>query len=99
MRIISKKRLRKYWEKHAQAKEPLLFWYDVAKKAQWQTIADAKQDFAHADAVGACTVFNIGGNSFRLITKIKYRYQIIYIRVVLTHAEYDKGDWKNDCGS
>ena len=99
MRIISKKKLREFWKKHPQAKEPLEYWYSVAKRAKWQTIADVKQDFRHADAVGTCTVFNIVGGNYRLITKIKYKYQIIYICIVLTHADYDKGDWKNDCSS
>jgi len=54
-------------------------------------------DYSHAAAVGTCTVFNIKGNAYRLITKISYRQQKVLIRFVLTHKEYDKENWKDDC--
>lgn len=97
MRIISKKRLKEFWEKHPDAKEPLLAWYRITEKARWQSLADTRQDFSHADLVGVCTVFNIKGNHYRLITAIKYYSQTVYILHVLTHPEYDKGRWKDDC--
>ncbi len=53
--------------------------------------------FPNADSVGECTVFNIDGNKYRLITKINYKTKIVYIRFVLTHLEYDKDKWKDDC--
>jgi mRNA interferase HigB len=53
--------------------------------------------YPHADLAGDCTIFNIGGNKFRLIVKFKYRWKVVYIRFVLTHAEYDKGEYENDC--
>jgi mRNA interferase HigB len=56
---------------------------------------DVREDFRHADAVGVFTVFNIGGNKYRLVTVIKYRWQVIYVRHVLTHAEYSKEKWKS----
>lgn len=97
MRIISKKRLREFWEKYPDAKEPLLAWYRITEKARWQNLADTRKDFPHADPVGVCTVFNIKGNHYRLITAIRYLTQTVYTLHVLTHAEYDKGKWKNDC--
>lgn len=57
-------------------------------------MAEARQDFPHADVVGPYTVFNIAGNRFRLIAKIDYRAKLILIRGILTHKEYDKGLWK-----
>jgi mRNA interferase HigB len=72
-----------------------MHWYLTAKRAQWQNLAEVRTDFRHADAVGLFTVFNIGGNKYRLITAIKYRWQIIYIRHVLTHAEYSMEKWKS----
>ena len=57
-------------------------------------MAEVRADFLYADGVGAFTVFNIGGNKFRIITAIKYRWQIVYISHILTHAEYDEGKWK-----
>jgi mRNA interferase HigB len=97
MRIISRKALRRFWARHADAKGPLNAWYSMTKKAQWESLADAKKDFPHADLVGVCTSFNIKGNDYRLIAKIYYGHRKVYIRFIMTHAEYDKGEWKNDC--
>ena len=98
MRIISRKRLAEFWAMHLDAKEPLLAWYQITKKAGWDNLAEARQDFRHADPVGTCTVFNIKGNNYRLITKVFYARKRVLIRFVLRHKEYDKGAWKNDCG-
>ena len=57
---------------------------------------ELRQTFPHADSVGNFTVFNIGGNKYRLITYINYQQQLIFIRDILTHAEYNKENWKND---
>ncbi|MCL1463001.1 type II toxin-antitoxin system HigB family toxin [Argonema galeatum] len=62
----------------------------------WQNLDELRQDFASADLVVNLTVFNIGGNNYRLITLVDYEKQKVFIRHVLTHAEYDKEDWKND---
>ena len=97
MRNISRKALREFWERHPAAENPLQDWYRIASHAEWKNLAEARSDFPHADAVGDCTVFNIGGNKFRLIVKLRYARQRIYIRNVLTHREYDKEDWKDDC--
>jgi mRNA interferase HigB len=94
VRVISKKRLREFWEKHADAKGALETWHSVAKSAKWQKLLDVQQTYSGAEAVNQFTVFNIKGNSYRLIVKIEYKLQIIYINCVLTHAEYDKGGWK-----
>ncbi len=99
MRIISKKRLREFWEKHAEAKEPLLAWYRLTKKAKWKSLAETRTDFSHADLYLCCTIFNVKGNHYRLITKIYYERQTVLVRYVLTHQEYDKEAWKNDCES
>jgi mRNA interferase HigB len=97
MHIISRKALLEFAKRYPASYEALDDWYRVAKKATWQSIADVKAIFPHADAVGDCTVFNIGGNKYRLITRISYEKQVIFIRFVLTHSEYDKGSWKNEC--
>ena len=55
---------------------------------------EARNDFPHADPVDEFTVFNIGGNKYRLVTAINYQYQMVYIRHILTHAEYSRGKWK-----
>lgn len=94
MRVISKKRLREFWEANPDAKAELEAWYKTASKAAWQNIAEVRHTYRHADAVGTCTVFNVRQNRFRLITKIEYRIQCVYVKYVLTHAEYDRGEWK-----
>jgi len=99
VRIISKRRLREFWEKHPDARARLEDWYAITRKTNWRHLADVRATFRHADPVGTCTVFNIKGNQYRLITRISYTRQRVYVRSVLTHAEYDKGKWKDDCKS
>jgi len=97
MRIISKKRLREFWQDNLEAEKPLMHWYQIAKKADWKNLADVRKDFGHADLAGVCTIFNIGGNKFRLIAKIFYPNKKVLIRFVMTHAEYNQKGYKNDC--
>ena len=97
MRIISRKALREFWEVYPDAEQPLEDWYRITKHAAWSNLAQTRSDFPHADPVGDCTVFNIGGNKYRLITNIRYNKQRVYIIHVLTHKDYDKEKWKDDC--
>jgi len=97
MHVISRKRLVEFWSKCPDAKEPLDVWYQMAKKSKWRNLAETRQSFPHADPYKECTIFNIGGNKYRMITKIYYEDRTILIRAVLTHAEYDKEKWKDDC--
>ena len=99
MRVISIKRLREFWRRHADAEEPLRNWYKTVLCAEWKSLQDARSTYPHSDGVQTAggqtlTVFNISGNNYRLITRIRYDYQLVNIRVVLTHAEYDKETWK-----
>lgn len=97
MHIISKKAVQKFWEKHPNSKASLQSWYSITKKAEWNNLTDIRADYPHADLVGNCTIFNIAGNNYRLITKIYYESKVVLIRFVLTHAEYDKKPYKDDC--
>lgn len=97
MNVISRRALLKFGSDHLDANEPLDRWYKLARKARWQNLAEVRQDYPHADLVGRCTVFNIHGNDYRLIVKIDYWGQAIYIKHVLTHREYDREKWRNDC--
>lgn len=99
MRVISKKKLREFWNEHPDAEEPLLAWYHITRKAHWESLAQVREVFPRADKVGDCTVFNIGGNKYRLIVLIFYESSRVYVRHVLTHKEYDKEKWKDDCGA
>jgi mRNA interferase HigB len=98
LRIISKRRLREFWEDNPDAESPLRFWHSVSKRVIWGNPAEMKRDFPSADVVGKCTVFDIKGNDYRLIVKIEYAKQTIYIKHVLSHKEYGKEKWKDGCG-
>jgi mRNA interferase HigB len=94
MHVISKKRLIEFYTIHSTSKSPLLKWFQEIKKGSFQTIAEIRLLYPHADKVGRRTVFNSGGNEYRLITRINYLTQKVFIVRILTHAEYDKNDWK-----
>ena len=90
MHIISKKKLRDYWQHNAQAEIPLTEWYFRIKECRAQTLTQLRNRFNSVDPVYGYTVFNIGGNNYRLITAIHYKCQRCYIRTIWTHAEYSK---------
>lgn len=69
-------------------------WHQVATHATWASIVDVKKVYPHADFVDPMTVFNIKGGAYRLIVKIEYRWQMIFVKHLLTHAEYDRGRWR-----
>jgi mRNA interferase HigB len=94
MHVISRKKLKEAAARHGDLEAPLDAWFRIAKKASCGSLADVRRTFSSADAVGRWTVFNIKGNQYRLIAEINYAGSRIYIRRVLTHAEYDRGGWK-----
>jgi mRNA interferase HigB len=97
MRVISKHpKLSEFWAEHPPAEGPLLAWYQLVSHADWQEFADVRRDYPHADQVGRFTVFNIGGNKYRLAVLINYPKGKIYVHRVMTHKEYDRGDWKQE---
>lgn len=100
MHIIARSTLVAFAARHPAAKRPLDVWFKVASNASWNDFAQLRATYPHADQVGRLTVFNVGGNKYRLIAKITYprggARGTIYIRRVLTHAEYDQEGWKHD---
>jgi mRNA interferase HigB len=94
MRIIKRGALVNFWLAHPDAKASLESWYGVVRRADWKTPAELKLVYPNADLVGRRTVFNISGNKYRLIARINYQGQRIFVLYILTHAEYDKGIWK-----
>jgi len=94
MHVISRKKLKEAAVKYRNLEGPLDAWFRIAKKASWRSLVDIRTVFSSADAVGKWTVFNVKGNQYRLIAEINYAFGRIYIRHVLTHAEYDRGGWK-----
>lgn len=98
MQIRNEAKLREYAASHPEASDALRRWAELTKQAGWQNLAQARQTFPHADQVYECTVFNIKGNHYRLITKINYGLQVVTLVHFLTHKEYDRNKWKKDCG-
>jgi mRNA interferase HigB len=94
VRVISQPAILRFSEKHRDALVPLMNWYRITKAANWVSLADVRRDFAHADAVGRRTVFNIHGNDYRLIARVNYRTKRVFILDILTHVKYSKGGWK-----
>lgn len=96
MRVLSRKKLRTFARQHPQSEFQLGVWWTAARSATWTNLVEVQKTFKTAESVGNFTVFNICGNKYRLIVHIRYDWGKIFIRHVLTHAEYDKEKWKND---
>jgi mRNA interferase HigB len=99
MRIISHRRLREFYEAHPDSKSSLEAWAVAIENADWKNFADVRKTRRDADVYGNCTVFDIGGNKYRLIAWVNYKIHAVYVRAILTHSDYDKDKWKADCGS
>ncbi|MYE90257.1 type II toxin-antitoxin system HigB family toxin [Candidatus Poribacteria bacterium] len=94
MHIISKKALREFWGKYPDSQTSLVRWFKLIEKQELKNFVELRAVLPSADQVDNLIVFNIGGNKYRLIASIHFNRQKVYVRHVLTHAEYDKGDWK-----
>ena len=93
MRIISRRTLREFWEKHPDARIPLQTWFHDVAHADWKSPADVKAIYRNASFVANNrVVFNIKGNHYRVVVVIAYQHGIVYIRFVGTHEEYDRVD-------
>jgi mRNA interferase HigB len=100
MRIISRSRLQEFGKRYDQAVKPLAEWYSITSKAEWANYDDLRKIYASADQArvksgGIVTVFNIGGNKFRLIVAIHYNTQTVYILSIMTHEKYTENTWKD----
>jgi mRNA interferase HigB len=94
MRVITKQALVRFWDKHRDAENPLIQWYRLIETNDFESHSALKRMFPSADLVDGLYVFNIGGNKYRLVCAIHFNRGKIFIRHVLTHAEYDRGKWK-----
>ena len=91
MRVIAKSTLRDFWTRHKDCEQQLKSWFNEAERAVWSSPADIKTDYPSASILtGNRVVFNIKGNSYRLIVKINYNAGVIWIRFIGTHADYDQ---------
>jgi len=99
MRIVKPSRVREHARSHPDAASSLLAWLRIAQKANWHNIQDVRRELPSADGVEVAsgrivTVFNIGGNKYRLIVSIHYRWSMIYVLRFLRHDDYDRNNWK-----
>ena len=94
MHLITRKTLQTFWQQHPDSKTALKRWSQIIEKNNFDSFTQLKATFKSADQVGKLTVFNIGGNKYRLIAAIHFNRHKVYIRHILTHAEYDKDNWK-----
>lgn len=92
--VITKKRLVEFSARYPASRDPLLKWYRIISRTDFASFAALRSIIGSADQVERFTIFNIGGNKYRLIAAIHYNRRRVYIRHVLTHAEYDKDKWK-----
>jgi mRNA interferase HigB len=96
VRIIAKRTLRAFWQRRPDAKAPLEAWHSEVRAADWSRPRDVKERFATASILrNDRVVFNLCGNKYRMVVKIAYRFRIVYIRFLGTHAEYDRIDAEN----
>jgi len=96
-RIISWRAIREFIEAHPEdlsAADAFAKWYDLVRNNRFANFNEVRRTFPSADLVGDLVVFNIRGNRYRLVTRFVYQKGRVYIRRVLTHTEYDHGDWK-----
>lgn len=94
MQVISRRALREFWEIHPQAKAPLSAWFRIVECGSFADFNALKATFRAADYLAPYTIFDVGGNKFRVIAVIHYDRRRVYIRHVFTHADYDR--WTNE---
>ena len=93
MGVIAKKILRDFWTKHSECEQQLKVWYKEVEDATWKNSNDIKRKYPSVSILeDNRVVFNIKGNKYRLIVRINYHYQMVWIRFIGTHAQYDKTD-------
>ena len=94
MRVVSRKAIREATAEHSEWGASLNAWYKITEKADWQSFADVRRSWKNSDVVGRFVVFDISHNRCRLIATIKYKWRMVYVRRILSHAEYDDAEWQ-----
>lgn len=94
MHVISKKRIVDFAALHPAAQNPLETWYKIVSRSEFRSFAHLRTVFPSADVVEGLTVFNVGGNKYRLVAAVHYNRAMVYIRHVMTHEEYDQNKWR-----
>lgn len=96
MHLISARRVKESAAKYPDIDKVIKDFCKKVEQAEWESLIDVQQDYRDAESVGNFTVINIKGNKYRMILSIEYEEKIVYFKYFLTHADYDKDDWKND---
>ncbi|MBI5912133.1 MAG: type II toxin-antitoxin system HigB family toxin [Betaproteobacteria bacterium] len=94
MRLISNKVLREFASLYPEADAPLRAFRVRVEKGVYRNFAELRASFRGVDKVGARYVFNVSGNKYRVVAGIGFSAQMLWVKAVLTHAQYDEGDWK-----
>lgn len=94
VRIISRKAIKDASARHSEWAASLNAWYKITKSANWNSLEEVRASWKSSDKVGKFVIFDISHNKCRLICTIKYDWKMVYIRGVLSHAEYDRKDWE-----
>jgi mRNA interferase HigB len=94
MHVISRKALRRFWDKHPDSEGAFVRWFIIMEQNDFESFDALRTTFPSADKVGESIVFNIAGNRYPLIASVHFNRRKVYVRHVLTHHEYDRGDWK-----
>jgi mRNA interferase HigB len=94
MRIVSRKALRDATARHSEWGASLNAWYKITENANWDNFAEVRASWRNSDVVGPFVIFDISHNKCRLIATIKYKWKMVYIRHILSHADYDQKDWQ-----
>ena len=94
VRIVSRKAIREATGEHSEWGASLNAWYKITKDADWKNFADVRNSWKNSDVVGRFVVFDVSHNRCRLIATIKYKWRMVCIRRILSHAEYDDEEWR-----
>ena len=95
MRIIAESRLKRMALQYGDCVNQIAAWIQIVRHAHWHNLSEVRQTYPHADSVEEFTVFNIKGNDYRLIVGMDYHHGRVYVKHLLTHADYDRGSWKS----
>ena len=91
--MINRQAVRRMMKEHSDTAAALDAWWKATKAARWRHLGECRRSMATADQVGRCLIFDILGNSYRLITVVSWRNQRIYVKALFTHREYERDTW------
>lgn len=96
MRIVTTRKSKEFWTENKAAETVLCEWIKTVYLADWKTSADVKKTYNSTNIYKNCTIFDVGGNRYRIIAKVEYQIHIVFIRFVMTHSEYDEKKWQSE---